>query len=91
MASKRNLIDARHPNRQSFLLRAWREGDQGRWRGSLHSTATGELCHFDTLAALFDCLLEELGEPKPTVEHAGPTSERGPPLEPSANHADETM
>ncbi len=56
------LVDPRHPDYHSFLLRVWRASALGPWRGSLHSTATDQSCHFDTLDALFTCLVEQLTE-----------------------------
>ena len=62
MATDMHLVDPRHPDYQSFLLRIWRASSQEPWRGSLHSTATDQICHFDTLDALFACLVEQLTE-----------------------------
>jgi hypothetical protein len=40
----------------SFLLRVWREGEQGAWRSSLENVMTGERHSFPNLASLYDFL-----------------------------------
>jgi hypothetical protein len=60
------LVDPRHPDYHSFMLRVWRASASDPWRGSLRSTATDQSCHFDTLDALFTCLVEQLTEGGPT-------------------------
>ncbi len=62
MATDMHLVDLRRPDYHSFLLRVWRASTRESWRGSLHSTATDQICHFDTLDALFTCLVEQLTE-----------------------------
>lgn len=62
MGMNRNLVDTRHPDYQSYLLRVWRTGGEGPWRGSLQSTATEHTCHFETIEALFACLMAQLAE-----------------------------
>lgn len=47
----------------SYLLRLWREGDEGRpvWRASLKSSRTGEKVGFGSLEELFEFLQRETG------------------------------
>lgn len=54
------MVDERHRDYLSFLLRIWRVHTNGAWRVSLHSTANDRTYHFDTLDALFTDLLEHL-------------------------------
>ncbi len=60
MATDMRLLDPHRPDYHSFLLRVWRASAWEPWRGSLHSTATDQICHFDTLDALFACLVEQM-------------------------------
>ena len=62
MATNKHLVDPRRPLYQSFLLKVWRRSEHDPWRASLHSTATDQACHFDTLDELVGCLKEQLGE-----------------------------
>jgi hypothetical protein len=41
------------PTYHSFLLRLWRESEQGGWRASLENVTTGERQGFPDLASLF--------------------------------------
>lgn len=46
----------RHINRgeyQAFLVRVWKDGEEGLWRGSVQSVQTGEITRYASLTELF--------------------------------------
>lgn len=47
---------------QAYLLRLWREKEDGRWRASLENPHTGERAAFAALPELFSFLEEKAGE-----------------------------
>jgi len=54
---------ANNPVYQSYLLRMWRESEDGEWHASLQDVATSECRHFADLASLFTFLCEQGGVP----------------------------
>jgi len=55
-------IGSAAPAYHSFLLRLWRESEQGPWRASLERVATGERYGFPDLASLMAFLQIECQE-----------------------------
>lgn len=49
-------------NYYAYLLRIWREGDQGGWRASLENPHTGEKMGFADMEKLFVFLAEVAGK-----------------------------
>jgi hypothetical protein len=61
----------------SYLLRLWREGDEGTgWRASLHDPHTGERMGFASLDELFEHLRKQTGTP-PGPDGGPERAERG--------------
>jgi hypothetical protein len=60
-------------NYQSYLLRMWKDGENGEWRVVLLSIPTQERRHFSSLEALFDFL----GEQNEVFPSFAPISSRG--------------
>jgi hypothetical protein len=58
MAAMRETSDT-PPSYLSYLLRVWRESEQGAWRASLESVTTGERHGFPNLLSLFAFLQAE--------------------------------
>jgi hypothetical protein len=52
-----NFQDPHSYEYQSYLLRLWREGAQGTWRGSLQDTATGQVSYFASVESLYSFLM----------------------------------
>jgi hypothetical protein len=46
-------VSGPHPIYHSFLLRLWRDSEQGAWRASLENVTTGERHGFANLASLY--------------------------------------
>ena len=51
-----------------YLLRLWRDGEQGPWRASLHCSSTGTLHHFANIVHLIAFLQAQTGG----VDEPGP-------------------
>ena len=51
-----NKLDSSPLDYHSYLLRLWRDGAQGVWRASLHSTAIEQVYHFASIEALVSFL-----------------------------------
>ena len=55
-----NLLDSQSYEYHSYLLRLWREGAQGSWRGSLQDTATGQISYFASVESLYSFLMASI-------------------------------
>jgi hypothetical protein len=66
-----NFLDPQSHQYHSYLLRLWREGAQGTWRGSLQDTATGQVSYFASVESLYSFLLASIESeqtPEPQIK-----------------------
>jgi hypothetical protein len=56
---------------QSYLLRLWKDNEEGDWRAVLLSIPTQERRHFSSLRALFDFLDTQA---EPNLDYPHPTA-----------------
>lgn len=63
---------------RAFLIRLWREGEQGPWRAEAENPHTGEHRAFADLRMLFEFLADSDSAPAAGQAEAPPPDERPP-------------
>ena len=66
-------IDNKSKQYQSYLLRIWKDDDQGEWRALLLTIPTQERRHFASLDALFKYLNEQQISPDSLISTSSKT------------------
>lgn len=64
-----------HGEYQAFLVRVWKDGEEGLWRGSVQSIQTGEITRFASLTELFIFLEAQIEGTEGEV-HSTPSQEK---------------